>query len=39
MGISDWEKMLPLVKPLVNFVLSIRNNVFEHFRYFTEVIK
>ena len=36
---SDWEKMLPLVKHLVNFVISIRNNEFEHFRFFMEVFK
>ena len=31
--------MLPLLKPLVNYVISIINNVFEHFRYFMEVFK
>ena len=36
--VSDWEKMLPLVKPLVNFVISIKNDVLEHFRYFTEYL-
>ena len=38
-GVSDWETMLLLVKPLVTFVISVRNNVFEHFRYFMEVLK